>query len=361
MPRWVSARGNQSRSADTAVRVAWEETGLELDAAGSARAARGLRAALEARGDVELVPVAQPAGGGGRIVRGLRRELAWFPVQLPRRVRRLGVDVLHCPMPLAPAVGHPTPTLVTVGDALAWERPEWFGRALVAHARLVLAPALRRAAVILVPSAHTRERLLASVRGLDAERIRVTPWGIDERFSPGTATRDPFLLTVGTLQPRKNLEAALGAFERLEGTYRLVVVGARGWRTDALQARLAASPAKDRIDLLGHVSDAELVALYRSASCLIFPSRGEGFGLPPLEAMACGTPVVAAAAGSLPEVLGDAAPLVDPDDPAALAAVIAGVLADPEPWRERGRARAAQFAWSRCAELTVEAYAAASE
>ena len=113
--------------------------------------------------------------------------------------------------------------------------------------------------------------------------------------------------------------------------------------------------------MLGQVSDAELVALYRDASCLIFPSRGEGFGFPPLEAMACGTPVVAAAAGSLPEVLGDAAPLVDPDDPASLAASIADVLADPQPWRERGLARAAQFTWSRCAELTVTAYAAASE
>jgi len=351
---------NWSRPTEAAVRVAWEETGLELDAAGSARAARGLRSALEARGDIELVPVAQPSGGGGRVARGLMRELVWFPVQLPRRVRRLGVDVLHCPMPLAPALPHSTPTLIAVGDALPFERPEWFGRALVTHSRLVLAPALRRAAVILVPSAHTRERLLASVRGLDGERIRVTPWGIDERFSPGTATRDPFLLTVGTLQPRKNLEAALGAFERLETTQRLAVVGARGWRTDALQARLAASPAKDRIDVLGHVSDAELVALYRDASCLIFPSRGEGFGFPPLEAMACGTPVVAAAAGSLPEVLGDAAPLVDPDDQAGLADAVANVLADPQPWRERGLARAEQFTWARCAELTVNAYAAAA-
>ena len=210
-----------------------------------------------------------------------------------------------------------------------------------------------------MPSAHTRERLLASVRGLDPERIHVTPWGIDARFSPGPAVREPFLLTVGTLQPRKNLEAALRAFERLDGEPRLVVVGARGWRVDALEARLAASPARSRIEVLGRVCDDELLGLYRSASCLLFPSRGEGFGFPPLEAMACGTPVVAAAAGSLPEVLGRAAPLVDADDADALADAVERVLADPSPWRERGLERAAGFTWERCAELTVAAYAAA--
>jgi glycosyltransferase involved in cell wall biosynthesis len=262
-------------------------------------------------------------------------------------------------MPLAPPLPHPTPTLVAVNDALAWERPEWFGRALAVHARLVLAPALRRAAAVLVPSAYTRERLLASVRGLHEERFHVTPWGIDARFSPGPASREPFLLTVGTLQPRKNLEAAIGAFERLQDVgQRLVVVGASGWRVEALQARLAASPARDRIDVLGRVSDAELLDLYRGASCLLFPSRGEGFGFPPLEAMACGTPVVAAAAGSLLEVLGDAAPLVDPDEPAALAAAVAEVLDDPAPWRARGLARASSYTWERCAQLTVDAYAA---
>jgi alpha-1,3-rhamnosyl/mannosyltransferase len=359
------------------VRVAWEETGLELDAAGSARAARDLRRALEARGDIELVPVAQPrrrgaahaaplAAGAGfpgseaaRVLRGLSRELTWFPVRLPVRVRRLRADVLHCPLPVAPPLPHPTPTLVAVGDALAWERPEWFPRALGLHARFVLAPALRRAAAVLVPSEHTRERLLASVRGLSEQRVRVTPWGIDARFAPGPGRAGPYLLTVGTLQPRKNLEAAISAFERLGGDHRLVVAGAWGWHGDALRSRLARSPARAAIDVLGRVSDDDLLALYRGADCLLFPSRGEGFGFPPLEAMACGTPVVAAAAGSLPEVLGDAAPLVDPDDPAALAAAVADVLRDPDPWRARGRECAAAYSWERCAELTVAAYEAA--
>jgi glycosyltransferase involved in cell wall biosynthesis len=345
------------------VRVAYELTGLELDGGGSARAARGLRAALEARSDVELLPIAQPGarGGGGargsRVVRGLARELTWFPVRLPRRVARLGADILHCPFPLAPPARHATPTVVAVGDALAWEHPEWFTRANRTHAHTVLTRALRRASAVVVPSKHTRERL-RHFTGVDAT---VTPWGIGEQFTPGEEAAGDYLLAVGTLQPRKNLEAAFAAFERLERTdLRLVVAGARGWRDEAVVARARRSPAAARIELAGRVTDDELIALYRGAACFVFPSRGEGFGFPPLEAMACGTPVVAASSGSLPEVLGDAAALVDPDDVYGLAQAVERVLADPEPWRARGLARAAGFSWARCAEETVAVYRSAT-
>lgn len=338
------------------MRVAYELTGLELDTGGSARAARELRAALEARGDVELLPVAQPGTRGGRIVRGVARELTWFPRRLPRRVARLGADVLHCPLPLAPPVRHPTPTVVAVGDALAWEHPEWFTRANSIHARTLLTRALRRATAVVVPSEHTRARLRDAI-GVDAV---VTPWGIGPQFSPGAGEPGDYLLAVGTFQPRKNLEAAVAAFERLErNDLRLVVAGARGWGHEAVLARARNSPAAARIELLGRVSDEELVELYRNAACLVFPSRGEGFGFPPLEAMACGTPVIAARSGSLPEVLGDAAALVDPDDVDGLAATLETVLANPEQWRARGLARAAEFSWARCAEETVAVYRSA--
>jgi glycosyltransferase involved in cell wall biosynthesis len=343
------------------VRVAYEQTGLELDATGSARAARALYVALHARGDVELLTVAQPAGRGGRVARGLSRELSWFPLRLGRAARRADAELLHCPMPLAPPLPVATPTVVTVNDAIPWDHPEWQTRAHAVHARLVLAPALRRAAGVIVPSEFTRARLLAAVRGLDPEAITVTPYGIGEEFSPGPAARarPPFLLAVGTLQPRKNLETSLRAFERLVADgleHRLTIAGGRGWRDAALIERIAASPAAHRIDRVGHVGDAELLDLYRSAACLLYPSRAEGFGFPPLEAMACGTPVVASAAGSLPEVMGDAAPLVDPDDATGLASAVAGVLDHTQQWRERGLERAATFSWARCAELTVAVY-----
>lgn len=348
------------------MRVVYEETGLQLDDTGSARAARCLRAALEARDDMDLVAVAQPPGRGGRAWRGVARELAWFPARLPRRAVELQADVLHCPMPLAPSRRVAVPTIVTVNDAIPWENPEWLTRAHALHARLVLASAVRHADVVLVPSEHTRERLLARVRGLVSERVTVTPYGIDPRFSPGPGTHvgAPYLLAVGTLQPRKNLQAALHAFELLVADgldHRLVVVGARGWRDAELLARVERSPASSRIELTGRVEDHTLLDLYRGAACLLYPSRAEGFGFPPLEAMACGTPVVCANAGSLPEVVGNACMLVAPGDAPGLAAAVAHVLAQPEQWQARGLAHVKRFSWKRCAELTVRAYEAARE
>jgi len=171
----------------------------------------------------------------------------------------------------------------------------------------------------------------------------------------------PYLLTVGTLQPRKNVEGVVQAFEALArdgAPHQLVVAGARGWRDEALAAKLRRSPAAARVRATGHVDDATLVALYRGAAAFVFPSRGEGFGLPPLEAMACGAPVVCSDRTSLPEVVGDAALLVDPDDAAAVAAALREALepARADELRARGFARAAQFTWERCAEATVAAY-----
>jgi alpha-1,3-rhamnosyl/mannosyltransferase len=338
------------------VRVAYDETGLELDAAGSARAARALRAAIDAAGEVDLRPVAQPPWPRGRVSRGLVREALWYPAGIGARARLAGADLLHCPMPLAPPLPTGLPVVVTVHDALPWDHPEWLTRAHAVHARAVLAPALRRAAAVIVSSGFTRERLLARVRGLDAGRVHVVPLGVDARFSPrpgpGSASAPSgggHLLFVGTLQPRKGLEIALRAFEQLGGDLRLVIAGARGWHDEALLARVAASPAAERIEVAGFVDDDRLVELYRSAACLLFPSLAEGFGFPPLEAMACGTPVVAARAASVPEVVGDAAPLVAPRDPDALAAAVRDVLRDPAPWRAAGLARAAGFSWERCA------------
>jgi glycosyltransferase involved in cell wall biosynthesis len=356
--------------------VGYELTGLELDAAGSARAMRGLRGALEARSDVTVVPLAHRRRTRlrmGRIARGLSRELLYFPVVLPRRASRLSLDLLHCPMPLAPLWPR-TPLVVTVHDMAVWDHPEWFERPIALQQRLILARALRRARRILTPSQSTRQRLLDLLE-LDANAVDVAPWGVDERFSPGPADRasldrlgvdGPYVLAVGTLEPRKNLEGALEAFERLvrDGAeHQLVVAGARGWREDELMARLRASPASARVRVLGRVEEEALVALYRGADCLVYPSRYEGFGFPPLEALACGTPVVCAHTTSLPEVVGDAAVMVELEDPEALRRALADLLASPARRQElarQGPERAARFTWERCAEQTVRAYRAAA-
>jgi glycosyltransferase involved in cell wall biosynthesis len=366
-----------SAARSPALRAGFELTGLDLDTAGSARATRRLQEALSARGDVELVPISQPRAGGplsGRVARGLTRELTWFPVRLPLRARRLGLDVLHCPMPLAPPRPG-LPLVLTLNDVLAWEHPEWFARPLVAQHRLMVAPAARRAARVMAPSRYSARRIPA-VLGVDPERVEVAPYAPDPVFSPGPRRDDvlaklgvegPYALAVGTLQPRKNLETTLDAFERLAvsgAEQRLVVAGARGWRDRRLAARLERSPAGGRVIAPGRVSDAELVELYRAADCLVFCSRGEGFGFPVLEAMACGTAVVCSSTTSLGEVAGDAAQLANPDDVGEVERALGAVLGSPErraELRRRGTERVKAFSWARCAELTASAYRRAAQ
>ncbi|HYM56477.1 MAG TPA: glycosyltransferase family 1 protein, partial [Solirubrobacteraceae bacterium] len=318
-----------------------------------------------------LVELRQPPGRGrSRALRGLARELRWLPFGLPRAARAAGVEVLHCPGPLGPPRRIGVPTVVTINDVMALHHPAWFTRANVVHARLVVRRLVEAAAIVLTPSQFSRGQI-SEAWDVAPERIHVTPYGLDERFAPGPVDeallqrlgiRRPYALTVGKLQPRKNIEAAIRTFDAL-GADRLalVIAGARGWHDEALLGLVDASAARERIHLTGNVADDDLVGLYRGAACFAFPSRGEGFGFPPLEAMACGTPVVCSDAGSLPEVVGDAALTFDPEDSAALGAALARALepATAADLRARGLARAATFTWKRCAHATIAAYAAA--
>jgi alpha-1,3-rhamnosyl/mannosyltransferase len=355
------------------LRVAFDTTGLELDAGGSARAIVALRAELERRDDVELLAMShggrRPRSGWQRVLRGFHRELVYMPIQLPRRAARAGADLLHCPVGVASARSR-MPLVVTVNDVMAIEHPDWFTRANALQQRLVLPRALKAAARVIVPSGHTRERVLATCR-VDPAEVDVVPYGVAPMFTSGAADAEAlarlgvegrYVLAVGTLQPRKNLPAALAAFERAtadDSRHSLVVAGPRGWRDDSVVAMLEQPRVRERIRVLGGVTDEQLVELYRGADCLLFPSLYEGFGFPVLEAMACGTPVVCADRTSLPEVAGDAAVLVDPDDTDAFAAAVREVLASParrEDLAAAGLARAREFSWSRCADLTVAAY-----
>ena len=355
------------------LRVALDMTALELDVGGSARAIPALRAELERRGDVEVLAMAhdnpRPRRGWRRVLRGLHRELVYMPIQLPRRAAAAGADVLHCPVGVA-SVRSRVPLVVTVNDVMALEHPDWFTRANALQQRLVLPRALAAAARVIVPSRYTRERVVATC-SVDPTKVDVVPHGVASVFTPGepnAAALDrigadrPYVLTVGTLQPRKNLAAALAAFERVVSQgfpHMLVVAGARGWRDDAVVDMLREPSVRARVRVLGGVTDEELVELYRGADCLLFPSLYEGFGFPALEAMACGTPTICASRTSLPEVAGDAAVLIDPDDADAFAAALAEVLSSTarrEELAAAGLARAREFSWERCADLTVAAY-----
>lgn len=348
------------------LRVAFDETVLELDASGTARSVRGVAAALEARDDVELVPVAHPRGRrrpGGRILRGLERELRWYGGGgVDAAAARERAALLHCPAAIGPSRGK-VPLVVTVHDLLALEHPEWFAPANALQQRLVLLRLTRRARAVIVPSRATRDALLER-GGAEPERVHVVPFGVGAPFSPGPVdeaalerlgVRRPYVLTVATLQPRKNLEAALAAQAQLGHRVQLVVAGGRGWADDALAARLS---GVDGVVLTGRVSDAELVTLQRGAACLVHPSRHEGFGFPPLEAMACGTPVVCVDGGAVPELVGDAGVVVERDD--ELAGAIAAVVDDPGDLGARGLERAAALSWEACGAATAAVYRAAA-
>lgn len=352
------------------IRVAYELTALGLDHGGTARAIEQTLPLLENDPRIEIVRLSH-SRRSGRLLRGLDRELRYFPAQLPKRVEQLGVDVLHCPSPLAPPRSA-VPTLVTVHDAIAWDHPEWLTRANVAQVTRRLPKAVASGADVITSSEYSRGRL-AECLDLDTSRIHVVPLGVDRRFRSGDAgtgserlgalgITEPFLFTVGTLQPRKNLETALAAFEMLAGDHdqlHFVIAGARGWRDDQLFARIERSPYASRVQALGRVSEDELIALYRGAKVFVYPSRYEGFGFPPLEAMACGTPVASTTVTSLAEAVGDAAAELDPDSAEQMAAVIDSLLRSESlraDHSRRGIDQARKFNWAGTAEQTAELY-----
>jgi len=223
--------------------------------------------------------------------------------------------------------------------------------------RATIRPALRRAAVLLCNSEATRSDLVGRFPAAGA-KTRVVPFAADARFAaaapdPEVLARHrldrPYVLAVGTLEPRKNLERLIAAWEGLPDSHALALVGPRGWDDERIVA--AAQRAGD-VRLLGRVSDADLGALYAGAACFAYPSLYEGFGLPVLEAMAAGAPVLTSNVSSLPEVAGDAALLVDPRDTDAIREGLSRLLGDDAlraRLRERGRARAAEFSWDRTA------------
>jgi glycosyltransferase involved in cell wall biosynthesis len=308
---------------------------------------------------VFLPPVAPVAGEGlpsevvgeyraARSLPGRLAAMSWGAArQGPLRRHLTAAEALHYPLTIRlPSVD--VPTAITLHDVQHLDLPHLFSRGERAFRSIAYHRSARSAELVIVPSAFVRDRAVATL-GLEPARIRVIHHGIDgARFSPGEEQREPFLLYPARPWPHKNHERLYQAFallRRRRPELRLVLTGGGH-----------AGSVPPGVEVRGNVTLAELVSLYRRASALVFPSRYEGFGLPPLEAMACGCPVACSDAASLPEVCGDAARAFDPDDAASMAAAVADVLDDPEPWRARGLARAAGFTWERSAELYEGVY-----
>ena len=239
---------------------------------------------------------------------------------------------------MIPRVDHP-PAATTVHDLQHDVYPQFFSRAELAYRRKVYGWTLERSRIVIAISEHARETLIER-HGLNPDRVRVIYHGIDhERFRPDGRPREPFLLYPAGRWQHKNHERLFEAFallRRERPELRLVLTGYE-----------AKEDLPDGVESRGRVSDDELVDLYRSAACLVFPSLYEGFGLPPLEAMACGCPVAVARATSLPEVCGDAAEYFDPLSAEDMAAAVERALSGGRV--EQGLARAAEFSWEACA------------
>jgi glycosyltransferase involved in cell wall biosynthesis len=321
------------------MRVGLDVSPLDQTAAGTAR----YLAQLDRLAGVELVRLAHHGEGRAATV---YRDAVWYPLVLPRLARRARLDVLHCPTFRAPLAPPACPLVVTVHDLAVLRHPETFNQWTRRYSRLCIPRVARSARLLIAVSEHTK-RDLVDVLGTPEEKIRVVPNGVAEVFRPdGPAESGDYVLAVGTLEPRKNLARLAEATRRLGVELR--VVGGAGWGRVEL--------AGDGVRLLGRVPDDELARLYRGARCLAYPSLYEGFGIPIVEAMACGTPVVTSRGGATEEVAGSAAVLVDPLDPTAIAAGIEDAAARREQLVPAGFARARAFSWAETARRTADVY-----
>ena len=297
-----------------------------------------------------------------------------IPLTLSAELRKHPVDVLHVQFTAPPFC--PCPVVVSIHDLSFEHLPQTFNRRSRTQLRLTVRHSARRAARILSLSEHTRRDIIETY-GIEQERIQAIPLAAPKHFAPVEDNRElqrvrhnygidgDYILSVGSIQPRKNLARLIKAYASLRGDYstgrlpKLVLAGKCAWLYDETLRALEESGIKNSVVLTGYVPEADLPALYTGALCFVYPSYFEGFGLPPLEAMKCGAPVVVGNRTSLPEVVGDAALAVDPFDIDAIAKAIKLLMDDSQLRAElsvKGQKRAAAFDWRETARRTLMVY-----
>jgi glycosyltransferase involved in cell wall biosynthesis len=272
-----------------------------------------------------------------------------FPGRIKRELSSARLQTLHFPLTITIPRGTGVPAATSVLDLQHELFPHFFSRAELAYRRVAYRAAVRGTRLVIAISEHVKETIVARF-GIEPERVRVIYLGIDlEQLQPADVEREPFLLYPANGWPHKNHARLLDAFallRRHRPELRLVLTG----------SGLERLPRPPGVEVRGHVPRLELIRLYQTASALVFPSLYEGFGLPPLEAMACGCPVAAARAGALPETCGEAARYFDPTEPEEMSGTVLDVLADPSDLVERGLARALAFTWDECARRHDDVY-----
>jgi glycosyltransferase involved in cell wall biosynthesis len=279
-------------------------------------------------------------------------RLLW---RLPTKMRHLRPRVAHFQYIVPPA--YRGRAVVTVHDLSYELLPELEDRVDGWALRRLVPPSVRRAAKVFTVSEWTKADLVRRYQ-IDPERVVVTPNGVDPRFRPEGETPDlePYVLFVGALRARKDPVTALEAMARLPSDLHLMMVGPPKGEERHVEATVERLGLGTRVHVLGHVSQRALAALYRGAQCLMLPSRYEGFALPVVEAMASGTPVVSTTVGAIPEIAGDAAVLVPPRDPVALAEAVVLAMKERCDLVTRGLERAREFTWEALARSTAAVY-----
>jgi len=318
----------------------------------------------------------QDLGGNFRIQYGpgsRSLRLPWEQTILPLRLKRERIDLYHGPTFVTPLL-KTSRQVVSIHDMTFHLTPERHSLHKRIYFRAMIPKAIRRSDAIIAVSESTKRDLLRLLEIEEESKISLVPLGVDSRFYPRTDEAElagvrkkyglppKFILFVGMIEPRKNLRTLVEAYESagLANDFELVVAGSLGWNYEALLRQIARSPVGHRIRMPGYVADADLPALYSLATVFVYPSLYEGFGLPVLEAMACGVPVITSDISSLPEVAADAGVLFDPSSSQALASVLQRVLGSGELRQllsERGRQRARLFTWELTAQKTLAAYA----
>lgn len=296
----------------------------------------------------------------------------WWLIGLPALLRITPIDVFHGTNYCIPVFA-PCPTVVTIHDLSLFAQAQAHETDNVKRGKRRVPIMARRATRIIAPSEATRREIIAHL-GISEERIRVIPEAARPNLHPYSAAQaqpvlaryqihEPYLLYVGTIEPRKNLATLIRAYDDLihSTSHRpqLVLCGGRGWLCDDIYRLVEELRLQDMVRFTGYVPDEDLPALYSAAEIFIYPSLYEGFGLPPLEAMACGTPVITSNTSSLPEVVGDAGFLLPPRDRAALTHTMAQLMSDRamrQHYCQAGSQRAGLFSWERAANETQAVY-----
>ena len=302
-------------------------------------------------------------------------RIAWEQLAAPFALQRDRVDLLHAMAFVSPLIS-PCPTVITVLDLAFLCYPEAFRRGKRAYLRWMTCLSVRKARRVIAISEHTRRDIIARY-GVPAERVRTVYCGVDPRFRPLPAEEvaafrhrkglpERLILFLGTIEPRKNVSSLVAAYASLlerapaeTSDLALVIAGAKGWFYKDVLAQIEELGLAQRVYMPGYVPETEKPMWYNAATCFCYPSMYEGFGLPPLEAMACGVPVVTSDRSSLPEVVGDAGHLVPPLDIEALSTALYQLIARPSlraEYAQRGRMQSKRFSWEQAARETVQVY-----